>query len=68
MTQHHNILTVINSPDFSTASVEIIVFALLRLLKQPFCRSLRLVVSVDDVDRNDLVPFDAVGAMEGNDE
>ena len=36
VTQHHNILTVVNTPDISTASVEIIVIALQRLLKQPF--------------------------------
>ena len=63
----HNLLGVINSPDFDTTSVEMIVFSLLRLLRQPFCSpqpSRSLVDSAEDTD----VPFDDVPSVRSADD
>ena len=67
MVKKHNLLGVINSPDFDTTSVEMIVFSLLRLLRQPFCSpqpSRSLVDSAEDTD----VPFDDVPSVRSADE
>ena len=59
MVAKHSLLDVINAPEFDATSVELVVFSLLRLLRQPFCASLSPHSYADSPECTDL-PFDDV--------
>lgn len=67
MVAKHSLLDVINAPEFDATSVELVVFSLLRLLRQPFCSSLSPHSHADSPECTDL-PFDDVIASQCGDE
>lgn len=57
----NSILSIINSPSFSTQAVEILLFTLLKIIKQPICTFFSpSFSSLDKTEDSSFIPFNSV--------
>lgn len=56
----NSFIDAINIPSVSIQTIEIIVFSILKLIKQPICKNLFISSSIDSYDSECVISFDKV--------